>query len=70
MDNPSNPAKNAQVEHALDLLDQAVTLLDGADLDIAAAKVDDARTSLRLAARAPDSINRSFAAFAIQRRLC
>ncbi len=35
------------VEHALELLDQALTILDGEDLVIVAAKVDDARNALR-----------------------
>jgi len=38
------------VEHALDLLDQALTILDGEQLLVAAAKVDDARNALRQAA--------------------
>lgn len=38
------------VEHALELLDQALSILDGEDLLIAAAKVDEARNSLRKAA--------------------
>lgn len=38
------------VEHALDLLDQALTILDGEHLLVAAAKVDDARNALRQAA--------------------
>ena len=38
------------VEHALELLDQAITILDGEDLLIAAAKVDDVRNALRKSA--------------------
>jgi len=37
------------VEHAIDLLDRALTILDSENLLIAAAKVDDARNSLRCA---------------------
>ncbi|WP_353230720.1 hypothetical protein [Novosphingobium sp.] len=35
---------------ALDLLDRAVTLLDHENLDIAAAKIDEARSALRVPA--------------------
>ena len=37
----------ASVEHALDLLDQALSILDEENLLVAAAKVDEVRTTLR-----------------------
>jgi hypothetical protein len=57
MDNQSvlQSASSAEdtVEHALDLLDRALTILDGEHLLVAAAKVDDARNAVRQSANKP-----------------
>jgi hypothetical protein len=50
MNNHTAVRSESTVEHALQLLDQAMTILDNEDLLIAAAKVDDARNFLRRSA--------------------
>ncbi len=48
--NHADAGTDETVEHALELLDQALVILDGEDLLVAAAKVDDARNALRKSA--------------------